>query len=88
MFSQQNVFLEKQETNLSGYLLYLEQYGDQGSVVQNLMKLLANDVKIFIWKYGKYIDIFCWKNVSSFCIAKATHIFAAKTSMYMYLKIP
>ena len=35
-----------------------------------------------------YIDIFlfCWKNVSSFCIAKATHIFAAKISMY--LKIP
>ena len=29
-------------------------------------------------KYGKYIEIFCWQNVSSFCIAKATHIFAAK----------
>ena len=35
-------------------------------------------IKISVLKYGKYIDIFCWKSVSSFCIAKATHIFAAK----------
>ena len=28
-------------------------------------------------------DIFCWKDVNSFCIAKATHIFAAKISMYI-----
>ena len=26
----------------------------------------------------KYAEIFCWKNVSSFCIANATHIFSAK----------
>ena len=26
----------------------------------------------------KYTEIFCWKNVSSFCTAKATHIFSAK----------
>ena len=26
----------------------------------------------------KYAEIFCWKNVSSFCNAKATHIFSAK----------
>ena len=26
----------------------------------------------------KYTGIFCWKNVSSFCSAKATHIFSAK----------
>ena len=26
----------------------------------------------------EYAGIFCWKNVSSFCIAKATHIFSAK----------
>ena len=25
-----------------------------------------------------YTEIFCWKNVSSFCSAKATHIFSAK----------
>ena len=49
--------------------------------------LLANvTLKIYVLNYGKYIDIFCWKNVSSFCNAKATHIFAAKISMYF--KIP
>ena len=26
----------------------------------------------------KYAQMFCWKNVSSFCSAKATHIFSAK----------
>ena len=26
----------------------------------------------------EYSEIFCWKNVSSFCSAKATHIFSAK----------
>ena len=26
----------------------------------------------------KYAEIFCWKNVSSFCSTKATHIFSAK----------
>ena len=26
----------------------------------------------------KYAENFCWKNVSSFCSAKATHIFSAK----------
>ena len=56
-------------------------------VVLNLAKLLANvTLKISILKYGQYIDIFCCKNVSRFCIAKATHIFEAKISMY--LKIP
>ena len=33
-----------------------------------------------------YTVIFGCKNVSSFCIAKVTHIFEAKISMY--LKIP
>ena len=42
------------------------------------------DVKISVLKYGKYNDIFCCKYVSSFCIAKATHIFAAKISMCFY----
>ena len=37
-------------------------------------------LKISILKYGKYIDIFFWKNMSSFCIA---HIFVAKISMYL-----
>ena len=32
-----------------------------GLAVQNLIKLLANDVKISILKYGKYIDSFAEK---------------------------
>ena len=34
----------------------------------------------------KYTEIFCWKNVSSFCIAKATHIFSAKNIKIMYIE--
>ena len=30
------------------------------------------------WSYTVYIDIFAAKNVSSFCNAKAIHIFSAK----------
>ena len=34
----------------------------------------------------KYAEIFCWKNVSSFCIAKATHIFSAKNIRILYIE--
>ena len=34
----------------------------------------------------KYSEIFCWKNVSSFCIAKATHIFSAKNFRILYIE--
>ena len=34
----------------------------------------------------KYAEIFCWKNVSSFCIAKATHIFSAKNIIILYIE--
>ena len=33
----------------------------------------------------KYAEIFCWKNVSSFCSAKATHIFSAKNIKNLYI---
>ena len=32
----------------------------------------------------KYAEFFCWKNVSSFCTAKATHIFSAKNIRILY----
>ena len=32
----------------------------------------------------KYAEIFCWKNVSSFCSAKATHILSAKNIRILY----
>ena len=34
----------------------------------------------------KYAEIFCWKNVSSFCSAKATHIFSAKYIRILYIE--
>ena len=34
----------------------------------------------------KYAEIFCWKNVSSFCNAKATHIFSAKGIRILYIE--
>ena len=34
----------------------------------------------------KYAEIFCWKNVSSFCSAKATHIFSAKNIRLLYIE--
>ena len=34
----------------------------------------------------KYAEIFCWKNVSSFCSAKATHIFSAKNIRKLYIE--
>ena len=33
----------------------------------------------------KYAEIFCWKNVSSFCSAKASHIFSAKNIRILYI---
>ena len=34
----------------------------------------------------KYAEIFCWKNVSSFYSAKATHIFSAKNIRILYIE--
>ena len=34
----------------------------------------------------KCAEIFCWKNVSSFCSAKATHIFSAKNIRILYIE--
>ena len=34
----------------------------------------------------KYAEIFYWKNVSSFCSAKATHIFSAKNIRILYIE--
>ena len=34
----------------------------------------------------KYAEFFCWKHVSSFCSAKATHIFSAKNIRILCIK--
>ena len=58
-----------------------------GPVVQNLTKLLASvTLKFLSWNIANTLNFLLKKNVSSFCIAKSTHIFVAKISMY--LKIP
>ena len=58
------------------YIFWMQICKYQGPVVQNLMKLLTNmTLKFYTLKYGKYIDIFCWKNVSSFCYS---HFFFSK----------
>ena len=80
-------------------LFYDQHMANQQTIIENIVGyppgpsfsklnevVSYHDVKISILKYGKCFDIFAEKNVSSFCIAKATHIFAAKISMY--LKIP
>ena len=82
-------YREEEQTSKSTllYELLVYKYIYQGPVVQNLTKSLANvKLKFSSWNYGKCIDVNCWKNVSSFCIAKTTHNFVAKTSMY--LKVP
>ena len=33
-----------------------------------------------------YAEIFCWKNVSSFCSVKATHLFSAKSIRILYIE--
>ena len=58
-------------------------------VVQNLTKLLANVTSKFLsWNMVNTLILFAEKNVSSFCIAKATHIFAAKTVIEFVINEP
>ena len=53
----------------------------QGPVVQNLTKMLANVTLHSVLKYGKYIDIFAGKHVSSFCIhCKSYSHFSSKNT--------
>ena len=48
------------------------------SLVNDSLKFTSSDIK--------YAEIFCWKNVSSFCSAKATHIFSAKNIRILYIE--
>ena len=65
-----------------------------GPVVQNFTKLLANVMLKFLsWNMAitYTYDMFCWKNVNSFCIAKAkgySHFCSKNINVSMYLKIP
>ena len=59
-----------------------------GPVVQSIVSLTSSLRVISLTFSGfniQYSDIFCLKNVSSFCTAKATHIFSAKNfSIFVY----
>ena len=62
-----------------------------GPVVQSVVSLTGSlrviSLTILVDITIQYSDIFCWKNVSSFCscTAKATHIFSAKNfSIFAY----
>ena len=43
-------------------------------------------VKIYIESYANMLQFFAEKNVSSFCSAKATHIFSAKNVRILYIE--
>ena len=57
-----------------------------GPNCSKLTTLLVNDSLKFTLSVSKYVEIFCGKNVSSFCSAKATHIFSAKNIRILYIE--
>ena len=59
-------------------------HGQSGPSCSKLTMSLANDSLKFPSSDSKYAKIFCWKNVSSFCSAKAAHIFSAKNIRILY----
>ena len=67
----------------SQLLWYPEPICPKGCYLNELVK--GNFVNCLSGFNIQYYDIFCWKNVSSFCTAKATHIFSAKNfSIFAY----
>ena len=69
-------------------LIIINKINIQGPVVQSIVSLtsLLRVISLTVLADSIYtILIFCWKNVSSFCTAKATHIFSAKNfSIFAY----
>ena len=61
-----------------------------GPSCSKLTMSLVNDslkfTKIYVEWYSNVLKFFCWKNVSSFCSAKATHIFSAKNIIILYIE--
>ena len=51
-----------------------------------MMSLVNDSLKFNIKWYANMLKIFYWKNVSSFCSAKATHILAAKNIRILYIE--
>ena len=68
------------------YFIFFFSYNISGPSCSKLTTSLVNDLLKFTSMIQKYAEIFCWKNVSSFCSAKATHIFSAKNIRIMYIE--
>ena len=78
MYSAENFTQSGPITNAADdILIFLTDYFS-GPSCSKLTSLLVNDLLKFTLSDTQYAEIFCWKNVSSFCSAKATHIFSAK----------
>ena len=60
--------------------------GNPGSSCSKLTMLLVNNSLKFTLSDTQIRWIFCWKNVSSFCSAKAIHIFSAKNIRILYIE--
>ena len=65
---------------------HVQNESEPGPSCSKLTISLVNDSLKFTSSIRKYADIFCWKNVSSFCSAKATHIFSAKNIRILYIE--
>ena len=61
----------------------------QGPVVQNVINELIKGhfFNCFSGFNTQYSGIFCWKNVSSFCSAKTTHIFFSKKFQHICVSL-
>ena len=65
-----------------------EQYIFLGKKIIWVQLFKANEVVSNLHRViRKYAEMFCWKNVSSFCSAKASHIFQQKISEYCILNL-
>ena len=65
---------------------YITGLQTSGPSCSKLTTSLVNDSLNLHRVIRKYAEIFLWKNVSSFCSAKATHIFSAKNIRILYIK--
>ena len=64
---------------------------DQGPIVQSVISLTSSlrviSLTVLADLIHNILKIFCWKNVSSFCTAKATHIFFSKKFQHICVYI-
>ena len=71
-----NEYLQYMFSSINKKNIYL------GPVVQSVVSLTSSlrviSLTVLVDSINNILIFFCWKNVSSFCIAEATHIFSAK----------